>query len=67
LASLRLLFFDVSVFKLLAGDVFIHQVIGVFTRIRSGATPAADYGGAYRLDLLRGDNKGVEGHKCRCV
>jgi hypothetical protein len=37
LASSRLLFFIAPVFKLFAGDVFILQVTGVFTRIRSGA------------------------------
>jgi hypothetical protein len=50
----------------MAGDVFILQVTGVFTRIRSGATLAADCGGAYRSDLLCGGS-GAEGHKCRCV
>jgi hypothetical protein len=45
LASLRLLFFDASVFELFVGDVFILQVTGVFTRIRSGATAVADCGG----------------------
>jgi hypothetical protein len=44
-ASLRLLFFDAPAFKLFAGDVFILQVMGVFTRIHSGATDVADYGG----------------------
>jgi hypothetical protein len=34
--SLRLLFFDALVFELFVGDVFILQVTGVFTRIRSG-------------------------------
>jgi hypothetical protein len=36
---------------LLDGDAFILQVQGVFTRIRSGATLAADCSGAYRSNL----------------
>jgi hypothetical protein len=54
---------------LLVGDDFILQVMGVFTRIRSGLhrqqTTAA------RTDLLRcsggGGGSGEERHKCRCV
>jgi hypothetical protein len=55
----------------LAGDVFILQVTGVFTRIRSGATLAPDYDGTYRSNLLRGGGggggRGAEEHKCRCI
>jgi hypothetical protein len=47
-ASSRLLFFPSVVFVVLDGDSFIHQVHGVFTRIRSGATPVALDGGALR-------------------
>jgi NaMN:DMB phosphoribosyltransferase len=36
------------VFVVLDGDGFILQVHGVFTRIRSGATPVALDGGALR-------------------
>jgi hypothetical protein len=36
------------VFVVLDGDSFILQVHGVFTRIRSGATPVALDGGALR-------------------
>jgi hypothetical protein len=36
---------------LLDGDAFIIQVQGVFTRICSGVTLAADCGGAYRSNL----------------
>jgi hypothetical protein len=70
-ASLRVLFFAAPFFMLLAGDDFILQVMGVFTRICSGATLAADCDEAYRFDLLCGDSgcgsRGVEGHKCRCI
>jgi hypothetical protein len=45
-ASSRPLFFP-AVFADLDGDGFILQVHGVFTRIRSGATPAALGGGAF--------------------
>jgi hypothetical protein len=45
-ASLRFLFFDQPVFEVFGGDVFIVEVTGVFTRIRLGATPVADCGGA---------------------
>jgi hypothetical protein len=44
-ASLRLLFFHVPVFELFVGDVFILQVMGVFTRIRSESIAVADCGG----------------------
>jgi hypothetical protein len=47
-ASSRLLFFPPAVFMDLDGDGFIIQVHGVFTRIRSGATPVALGGGALR-------------------
>jgi hypothetical protein len=43
--TLRLLFFDAPVFELFVGDVFILQVTGVFTCIRSGAIAVADCGG----------------------
>jgi hypothetical protein len=42
---LRLLFFDVPVFELFAGDAFILQVTGVFTRMCSGAIVVAVCGG----------------------
>jgi hypothetical protein len=42
--SLRLLFFDTLVFDLFAEDAFILQVIGIFTRILSGAAEGANYG-----------------------
>jgi hypothetical protein len=45
-ASLRLLFFDAPNFELFAEDVFILQVTGFFTRIRLGAIPVANCGGA---------------------
>jgi hypothetical protein len=68
-ASLQVLFFAVLVFMLLLRDDFILQVTGVFTRIRSGATLAADCGGAYRSNLLRGGGGGreAEGDICRSV
>jgi hypothetical protein len=43
LDSSCLLFFDALVFELFAGDVFILQVMGVFTRM--GAAEGADCGG----------------------
>jgi hypothetical protein len=53
---------------LLDGDVFILQVRGVITHIRSGATLATDYDDVYRSNLLcSGGDKGAEGHKCGCV
>jgi hypothetical protein len=45
-ASSRPLFFPPAAFVVLDGDGFILQVHGVFTRIRSGATAVALYGGA---------------------
>jgi hypothetical protein len=53
-ASLRVLVFPAPVFELLDGDAFILQVHGVFTRIRSGATLAADCGSASRSNLKHG-------------
>jgi hypothetical protein len=50
-ASLQVLFFPALILMLLDGDAFILQVQGVFTRIRSGATLAADCSGAYRSNL----------------
>jgi hypothetical protein len=40
------LFFPPAVFRAFDGEGFILQVQGVFTRIRSGATVVASYGGA---------------------
>jgi hypothetical protein len=45
-ASSRALFFPPVAFVVLDGDGFILQVHGVFTRICSGATVVASYGGA---------------------
>jgi hypothetical protein len=45
-ASSRALFFPPAAFTVLDGEGFILQVHGVFTRIRSGATVVASYGGA---------------------
>jgi hypothetical protein len=53
-ALLRVLFFPTPVFTLLDGDAFILQVMGVFTRIHSGATLVVDGSGASRSTLLRG-------------
>jgi hypothetical protein len=50
-ASSRPLFFPPAAFAVFDGDGFILQVHGVFTRIRSGATVAALYGGALRFAL----------------
>jgi hypothetical protein len=44
--SSRPLFFSPAAFVVFNGDGFILQVHGVFTRIRSGATLVASYGGA---------------------
>jgi hypothetical protein len=55
-ASLRDLFLPAPVFELLDRDTFILQVQGVFTRIRSGAMPVADGGGALGISLLRGSS-----------
>jgi hypothetical protein len=40
------LFFPLAAFVVFDGDGFILQVHGVFTRVRSGATVVASYGGA---------------------
>jgi hypothetical protein len=45
-SSPRLLFFDAPAFELFVGDVFILQVMDVFTRIRSGGYSCGDYGDA---------------------
>jgi hypothetical protein len=45
-ASSRALFFPPAAFVAFNGDGFILQVHSVFTRIRSGATVVASYGGA---------------------
>jgi hypothetical protein len=50
-ASSRLLFFPPAAFAVFDGDGFILQVHDVFTRIRSGATVVALYGGALRSTL----------------
>jgi hypothetical protein len=56
---------------LLAGDDLILQVMGVFTRIRSGTTQVADYGDTSRSNLVRGGGSGgsraAEGHRCRSI
>jgi hypothetical protein len=44
-ATSRALFFPPAVFRAFDGEGFILQVQGVFTRIRSGATVVASYGG----------------------
>jgi hypothetical protein len=44
-ASSRALFFLAVAFAVFDGEGFILQVHGVFTRIRSGATAVALYGG----------------------
>jgi hypothetical protein len=50
-APSRLLFFPLAAFVVFDGDGFILQVHGVFTRIRSGATVVASYGGALGFAL----------------
>jgi hypothetical protein len=45
-ASSRALFFPPAVFRAFDGEGFILQVQGIFTRISSGATVVASYGGA---------------------
>jgi hypothetical protein len=45
-ASSRALFFSPAAFAVFDGEGFILQVHGVFTRIRSGATAVASYGGS---------------------
>lgn len=47
-ASSRFLFFDTPVFLLFAGDPFIVQVTGVFTRIHKGDAVEEDCGGERR-------------------
>jgi hypothetical protein len=51
-ASSRALFFPPATFAVFDGEGFILQVQGVFTRIRSGATAVASYGGALGSTLL---------------
>jgi hypothetical protein len=51
-ASSRLLFFDAPVFKLFAGETFILQVIGVFTRIRLGPTEVGRLQRRAQVDLI---------------
>jgi hypothetical protein len=53
------LFFPPAVFVVLDGDGFILQVHGVFTRIRSGATPVALGGGALRSTAATACASGV--------
>jgi hypothetical protein len=50
-ASSRPLFFPSAAFAVFDGDGFILQVHGVFTRIRSGVTVVALYGGVLRSTL----------------
>jgi hypothetical protein len=51
-ASPRALFFPPAAFAVFDGEGFILQVHGVFTRIRSGATAVASYGGALGSTIL---------------
>jgi hypothetical protein len=51
-ASSRALFFPPAAFAVFDGEGFILQVQGVFTRIRSGATAVASYGGALGSTIL---------------
>jgi hypothetical protein len=51
-ASSRALFFPPAAFEVFDGEGFILQVHGVFTRIRSGATAVASYGGALGSTIL---------------
>jgi hypothetical protein len=51
-ASSRVLFFPPAAFEVFDGEGFILQVHGVFTRIRSGATAVASYGGALGSTIL---------------
>jgi hypothetical protein len=51
-ASSRALFFPPVAFAVFDGEGFILQVHGVFTRIRSGATAVAPYGGALGSTIL---------------
>jgi hypothetical protein len=50
-ASSQPLFFPPAALVVFNGDGFILQVHGVFTRIRSGATVVASYGGALESTL----------------
>jgi hypothetical protein len=50
-ASSRPLFFPPAALAVFDGDGFILQVHGVFTRIHSGATAVAIYGGALGFTL----------------
>jgi hypothetical protein len=50
-ASSRALFFRPATFAVFDGEGFILQVHGVFTRIHSGATVVASYGGALGCTL----------------
>jgi hypothetical protein len=51
-ASSRAIFFSPVAFAVFDGEGFILQVHGVFTRIRSGATAVASYGGALGSTIL---------------
>jgi hypothetical protein len=51
-SSSRALFFPLAAFAVFDGEGFILQVHGVFTRIRSGATAVASYGGALGSTIL---------------
>jgi hypothetical protein len=51
-ASSRVIFFSPAAFEVFDGEGFILQVHGVFTRIRSGATAVASYGGALGSTIL---------------
>jgi hypothetical protein len=48
----RALFFPLAAFAVFDGEGFILQVHSVFTRIRSGATAVASYGGALGSTIL---------------
>jgi hypothetical protein len=50
-ASSQALFFPPAAFAVIDGEGFILQVHGVFTRIRSGATVVASYGGTLGFTL----------------
>jgi hypothetical protein len=52
MASSRALFIPPAAFAVIDGEGFILQVHGVFTRIRSGATVVASYGGALESTTL---------------
>jgi hypothetical protein len=51
-ASSRALFFPLVAFAIFDSEGFILQVHGVFTRLRSGATAVASYGGALGSTIL---------------